>query len=97
MTATLSGKLRELESYFGKQRGMAVQVPAKQVAALADQLSIMRQLADAMETELEAFRLLEANRAGRRFMEDAAAEVLTAPVAASADGKILRPDFRRKS
>ncbi|MGO4558291.1 hypothetical protein [Mesorhizobium sp. 2RAF21] len=96
MTATLSRKLRELELYFHAQRGMSVQISAKQVAALTDQLAIMAKLADGMETELEAFRMLEANRAGRRFMENEATEVLAASSTRAA-GKILRPDFRRKS
>lgn len=96
MTAALSHKLKELEDYFNARRGMTVQVPSKQVAALSDQLAIMVRIVQSMEAELEAFRLLEADRAGRRFMENEASEALTALMAHS-DGKILRPDFRRKS
>lgn len=95
MKALLSPKLKELASFFEKRRDADTKLTAKSSALLAEQLTIIVAIAQAMETELNAFRLLEANRAGRKFMEEEAAETLKSPVAS--DGNVVRPVFGRKS
>lgn len=96
MNAKLSPKLAELAEFFNQRRGCKTDLTAKSSAMLAEQLDIFVAMALSMEQELHAFRLLEANRAGRRFMAEEAMETLRAPMV-SGDGKIVRPDFRRKS
>lgn len=96
MKAMLSPKLAELASFFEKRQDSKTELSPASSAMLAEQLDIMVAIALSMEQELNAFRLIEANRAGRRFMEEEAAETLKTPIV-SGDGKVLRPDFRRKS
>ena len=95
MNTKLSSKLAELTEFFNKRRDCKSTLPGSSSAMIAQQLDIMVAISLSMEQELHAFRLIEANRAGRKFMEDEAAEALKPAVLGG--GKVLRPDFRRKS
>ena len=71
-------------------------IPAHRFSDLYAKLSLCSELAVAMELELTGFRHLEMDRQGRAFMEAEASAAMTArPV--PRDGKILRPEFGRKS
>ena len=91
MAALTSPKLKELARFFQTRTGeKTVQILSGECKLLAEQLSIIAGLVELQEQELEAFRLLEANRAGRRFMEEDAAELLKLT---ERDGNVLRPTF----
>jgi len=93
--ARISPKLSELASFFDKRRDRKTELSGGNSAMLAEQLEILVAMSLSMEQELEVFRLLEANRAGRRFMEEEAAEAMRPAVIGG--GQVLRPDFWRKS
>jgi len=96
MSTALSTKLSEVADYFKRPRAAKTELTEDGRQFLYEQLVILRDLALCMEQELNAFRLLEADRAGRRFLEGEATDVLRT-VSAVKDGNVFRPDFRRKS
>lgn len=71
-------------------------LPFHKLSNLHSRLSLCADLAQAMETELTAFRIIEGNRQGRAFMEAEAAKALNKPIV-SHDGKVVHPDFGRKA
>lgn len=97
MSAALSTKLAEVAGYFEKPRKNPIVLNDDGRQFLHEQLVILRDLAICMEQELRTFRLLEADRAGRRFLEQEAENALRA-VPVVQDGNVFRPDFNgRKS
>lgn len=96
MSVMLSTKLGEVAALFEKPRKQPITLNNAGRQYLHEQLVILRDLAMLMEQELQTFRLLEADRAGRSFMEREADSVLrTAPVIQ--EGNVFRPDFGRKA
>lgn len=96
MSAVLSKRLGEIAGYFEKPRKEPIVLNNEGRKFFHEQLVLLRDLAFCMEQELSAFRLIEADRAGRKFLEQEAETVLrTAPVIQ--EGNVFRPDFGRKS
>ena len=92
---TLSNTARDLHRVFDAERGYSITIPASEVVDLANRLSLLAQLAKAMEIELAAHRVGEANRARCTVSEELATEVLRDAVT-EANGKVIRPNFNRK-
>lgn len=65
-------------------------------ADTADELALLARLASSLEQEVEVHRLRERQRMAQAAMNTAATEALAGMVADPA-GKIVRPDFGRKS
>lgn len=63
---------------------------------LGEILSLLAKLASRMERELDVHRMGEDGKAGRKAIENAAAEQLGALVG-DPDGKVVRPDFGGRS
>lgn len=95
MSAALSTKLGEIAGYFKDRRPTPILLNDQSRQFFFEQISILRDLAVCMESELNTFRLLEADRAGRRFLEQEADTALHAAGVAQ-DGNVFRPDFGRK-
>ncbi len=92
MSMALSTKLTEIAGYFEKPRKEPIVLNNDGRQFFHEQLVILRDLAVLLEQELQTFRLLEADRAGRSFMEREAESVLrAAPVVQ--EGNVFRPDF----
>ncbi|KQZ87228.1 hypothetical protein ASD64_07255 [Mesorhizobium sp. Root157] len=92
MSAVLSTKLNEIAGYFKDRRPTPITINEQSRQFFFEQISILRDLALCMESELNTFRLLEADRAGRRFLDqEADAALHAAPIAQ--DGNVFRPDF----
>ena len=63
---------------------------------IADELALLARLANSMEQELEVHRLHERRRITAATMEASATSSLVELVA-DPDGKVLRPEFGRKT
>ncbi|MFD1792106.1 hypothetical protein ACFSE0_10700 [Ochrobactrum teleogrylli] len=91
MGIELSTILKSIADELG-QYDIDQPMPPHRFADVYAKLSLCSELATSMEMELTGFRLLEADRAGRAFMETEATKIFNAPVATH-DGKVIRPDF----
>lgn len=95
MSIELSSTLRNIADELGRCDPNNP-IPAHRCPDLLAKLSLCSDLAVAMELELTGFRHLEMDRQGRAFLEaEASAAMMARPV--PRDGKILRPEFGRKS
>jgi enhancing lycopene biosynthesis protein 2 len=76
--------------------GVSIEIDAESVRNLAEQLEAMNRLFGNILQELEILRLTEAGRIGRTAVEELATsqacELIVDP-----QGKVIRPDFGRRS
>lgn len=97
MTAVLklSDELLVLRGEFVSYARSGGILTSETVKQLRHRLRLLATLANAMETELSYFRLMEANRAGHELIEELSTEKLVELIK-DPEGKIIRPDFGRK-
>ncbi|WP_160012494.1 hypothetical protein [Rhizobium sp. 18055] len=84
--------VRQLSPFCG---GDEVVMPGEDFDSLVERIAAIRKMMSLIEREVGALRLAEAARSGRAIVEDLATDELQQLVE-DPEGKVVRPDFRRK-
>ncbi|MDM9647720.1 hypothetical protein [Rhizobium sp. S163] len=91
----LSDELKLLDRAFAPIARSGGYLDAASVKRLRERIGLLGKLANALETEVSYFRLIEAGREGKQIVEQLATDNLVQLVK-DPEGKIIFPDFGRK-